>query len=51
MGVTATVPILPGAAVNQKRSFLPPKQAPRVLWDRGSDETVNFRPQEPNERT
>jgi hypothetical protein len=21
-----------------------PKQAPRVLWDRGSDETVNFRP-------
>jgi len=47
MEVTATVPILPGAALNQKRSyaFYPPKQAPRVLWDRGSDETVNFRPQ------
>ena len=22
-----------------------PKQAPRILWDRGSNETVNFRPQ------
>jgi len=33
MAVTATVPILPGAALNQKRSCVlyPPKQAPRVL--------------------
>ena len=51
MGVTATVPILPGAAVNQERSYAsyPEKQAPRVLWDRGSDETVNFRPQPPRD--
>jgi hypothetical protein len=31
MGVTASVPILPGAAVNQERSYASPKQVPRGM--------------------
>ena len=46
MRITATVPILPGAVVNQEPSCASySKQAPRVLRDRDSDETANFRRQ------
>jgi hypothetical protein len=36
MEVTATMPILPAAAVDQSALIRPiPKQAPRILWDDG----------------
>jgi hypothetical protein len=50
MGITAHVLILPGAAVNQKRSYASyPQSRRRGLWYRGSDETVNSRPQHPRD--
>ena len=48
MGATATVPILPGVAVSQKRSYASyPKAGAAGPLDRGSDETINFRPHQP----
>ena len=45
MGVIATVPILPELRLTNRALMRPtPKQAPRVLSDRGGDKTVDFRP-------
>ena len=46
MGVTATVPILPGGVVKRRALLcvLHPKHIPRLPWDHEGDKTVSFRP-------